>query len=74
MKSNAIVTSTYTKLNWLPVSLFKQFKKPVIIYFFIVTVVTFLDFSPKKPASMMFTFLAVVLFSMFRELFDDLKR
>ena len=74
MKSNAIVTSTYTKLNWLPVSLFKQFKKPVIIYFLIVTVVTFLDFSPKKPASMMFTFLAVVLFSMFRELFDDLKR
>jgi len=68
------VTSTYTSLNWIPLSLFKQFKKPVIIYFLIVTIVTFLDFSPKKPTSMIFTFLGVVIFSMVRELIDDLKR
>ena len=74
MNNNQIVTSYYTNLNWFPLSLFKQFKKPVIIYFTLITVLHFMPFSPKKPASQLFTFIFVLLFSMVREFIEDRKR
>ena len=50
-KTNKIVTSHYTNANWFPKSALKQFKKPVNNYFLLITVLHFLPFSPKKPAT-----------------------
>ena len=72
--NNRIVTSYYTNLNWFPLSLFKQFKKPVNLYFTLITVLHFMPFSPKKPISQLFTFIFVLLFSMIREFIEDRKR
>jgi phospholipid-transporting ATPase len=71
---NEIVTSHYTKANWFPMALFAQLKKPVIIYFFIITIITCLPFSGQDPSFLIVTLVVVILFSMVRELFEDLKR
>ena len=72
--TNEIVTSRYTKANWFPLALFAQLKKPVIIYFFIITVLSCLPFSGQSPTMLIITLVVVILFSMVRELFEDLKR
>jgi phospholipid-transporting ATPase len=72
--SNEIVTSHYTKANWFPLALFAQLKKPVIFYFLIITFITCLPISGQDPSFLIGTLVVVILFSMIRELFEDLKR
>lgn len=71
---NEIVTSHYTKANWFPMALLAQLRKPVIIYFVIITIIRCLPFSGQDPSFLIITLVVVILFSMVRELFEDLKR
>ncbi|CDW89464.1 p-type atpase [Stylonychia lemnae] len=73
-KSNSIRTTKYTILSWAPLSILFQFKRAANIYFLIISVLTCLSFSPKSPISMIGTFAAVLIFTMFKEAYEVLER
>ena len=72
--SNKVSTTKYSVLTWIPLSLFYQFKRAANVYFLIITVLTTLPFSPKKPASMIGTFSLVLIFTMLKEAYEDYQR
>jgi len=47
-----------------------QFKRFSNAYFLIISILTFLPFSPKNPASMVVTFALVLLFTMLKEAYE----
>ena len=72
--SNRITTSRYTLLTWAPKSLLQQFRRAANVYFLIISILSFMYFSPKTPLSMVGTFSAVLVFTMLKEAFEDFKR
>ena len=72
--SNKVSTTKYTILTWIPLSLFYQFKRAANVYFLIITILTTLPFSPKRPASMIGTFSLVLIFTMLKEAYEDYQR
>lgn len=64
----------YNVVTWAPKSLILQFKRAANIYFFFITIFTSLSFSPKNPASQIWTFCIVLFFTMLKEAFEDYKR
>jgi phospholipid-transporting ATPase len=72
--NNKIVTTKYNVLTWAPKSLLMQFRRAANIYFLIISVLTFMSFSPKQPASMVGTFAFVLICTMIKELIEDLSR
>ena len=72
--SNRVVTAKYSILTWLPKSLFMQFTRINNIYFLIMSILSFMPFSPKNPFSLAGTFAAVLIFTMFKEGYEDLAR
>ena len=71
---NSVRTSKYTWASWAPLSLLYQFTRAANIYFLIISILTCMPFSPKQPASMIGTFAMVLVFTMFKELFEDYYR
>ena len=72
--NNRIKTTKYTLINFLPKSLLVQFNKIANIYFLIVTILTFGSFSPINPASMIGTFIFVLICTMIKEAYEDFRR
>jgi phospholipid-translocating ATPase len=72
--SNYIRTAKYSVISWAPLSLFLQFRRAANIYFLIISVLTAMPFSPKNEISMIGTFSAVLVFTMFKEAFEDYFR
>ena len=72
--NNRISTTKYTLANFLPKSLLLQFKKTANIYFLVVTILTFGSFSPINPASMIGTFIFVLICTMIKEAIEDFGR
>lgn len=72
--SNKVRTQRYTALSWAPKSLLLQFKRVSNVYFLIISVLTFLPFSPKNPVSMIGTFILVLVFTMIKEAYEDYQR
>lgn len=72
--SNKVRTTKYTLLTWAPLSLLFQFKRAANIYFLIISVLTTMSFSPKKPASMIGTFAMVLFATMLKEAYEDYQR
>ena len=72
--NNRIKTTKYTLINFLPKSLLLQFNKVANIYFLIVTILTFGSFSPINPASMIGTFIFVLICTMIKEAYEDFRR
>ena len=69
-KSNSIRTTKYTLISWAPLSLLFQFTRAANVYFLAISVLTCFQFSPKTPASMIGTFTIVIIFTMFKELYE----
>jgi len=69
--TNKVRTTKYTLLNWAPYSLLFQFKRAANVYFLIISILTLMPFSPKKPASMIGTFAMVLFFTMLKEAYED---
>ena len=67
-------TTKYTLLTWAPLSLLYQFKRAANVYFLVITILTTLPFSPKRPASMIGTFSLVLIFTMLKEAYEDFQR
>lgn len=72
--TNKVITSRYTIITWIPKSLFMQFRRAANIYFLIISILTSMPFSPKNPVSMIGTFAGVLIFTMLKELYEDLGR
>lgn len=72
--TNKVITSRYSILTWIPKSLFQQFRRAANIYFLIISILTSMPFSPKNPVSMIGTFAGVLIFTMLKELYEDLSR
>ena len=72
--SNRVRMTKYTLLSWAPLSLFNQFKRISNIYFLVISILTFMPFSPKDPASMIGTFAMVLFFTMLKDAYEDIKR
>eukprot|EP00347_Sterkiella_histriomuscorum_P003801 403362887 len=71
---NKVRLTRYTALSWAPLSLLFQFKRAANIYFLIITIFTFLPFTPKDPSSMIGTFLFVLVLTMLKEAYEDFQR
>jgi hypothetical protein len=72
--TNKVKTSRYSIVTWVPKSLILQFKRAANIYFLIISILTTQSFSPKSPASMIGTFAAILIFTMFKEGWEDMAR
>jgi phospholipid-transporting ATPase len=72
--NNEIKTAKYTVFTWAPISLLKQFLRAANIYFLVISILTCLPSSPKTPASMVSTFVMVLVFTMFKEGYEDYFR
>lgn len=74
LPNNTISTTKYSAITFFPKSLLFQFKRAANIYFLLVSILTCLDFSPKKPSSMIGTFAFVLIATMIKELIEDYSR
>ena len=72
--NNTVITTKYNALTLVPKSLLMQFRRAANVYFLIITIMTFMPFSPKKPLSMLGTFAAVLIATMIKEAVEDLSR
>jgi phospholipid-transporting ATPase len=72
--SNSINTSKYNLVTWLPVSLMMQFRRAANIYFLIISILSFMPFSPKNPLGMAGAFAAVLIMTMLKEGYEDYFR
>lgn len=72
--NNEISTTKYNFASLIPKSLLLQFKRAANIYFLIVSVLCFMDFSPKKPASQVGTFAFVLIATLLKEAVEDYAR
>ena len=61
-------------ITLLPKSLLWQFRRAANIYFLIISILTVMPFSPKNPLSMIGTFALVLVFTMFKEAYEDYFR
>jgi len=57
----------YNLVTWFPKSLMFQFLRIANIYFLIITILTAMPFSPKKPETMFLTFSVVLFLTMLKE-------
>lgn len=71
--SNAIRTTKYTPLSFLPKNLFYQYQRVTTIFFTIIAILQFLPFSPYKP-TWFISVLIIVGLDMLKEIIDDFKR
>lgn len=68
--NNKISTTKYNILTFIPKSILMQFRRIANVYFLIISILTFMSFSPKNPVSMIFTFMIVILFTMIKEAYE----
>jgi len=80
-RSNAITTTKYTLLTWLPKSLFEQFRRVANVYFLVISILmligtyaTWIFTSPLNPYSTIGTLAFVLLITSFKEGSEDLQR
>lgn len=73
-KSNYVTNSMFTGRTWVLKVLFKQFRKPVNVYFLVITLLQFIDGSPKDPFLTTFTLCALILFLVIKDVFEDAPR
>jgi phospholipid-translocating P-type ATPase (flippase) len=78
---NRIKTTKYTPINFIPKSLFEQFKRVANIYFLVLSVLMLIGTyfprtfdTPLTPWSTFFPLVVVLMFTMAKELYEDTKR
>ena len=72
--SNKIRTTRYTIITWFPKSLIWQFRRIDNFYFLLITILTCMSFSPKKPSTQVATFVIILVFTMVKEAIEDYSR
>lgn len=74
-KNNAISTTKYGPITFLPKNLYEQFKRLANLWFLIVAVIQLIPgVSPLNPASSIVPLVFVLLVTAVKEAFEDIKR
>lgn len=71
---NYVSTTKYTAFNFIPKSLFEQFRRVANIYFLIVACVSFSPLAPFTPLSIVAPLLLVIGATMAKEAVEDWRR
>ena len=70
--SNEIKTAKFSQRYWLATALLLQFKKPLNLYFLFITLIHFIDGSPKDPWVNLLTFSIFILLLVLKEYYEDI--
>ncbi|KNA24962.1 hypothetical protein SOVF_010870, partial [Spinacia oleracea] len=73
-RGNYVSTTKYTPLNFIPKSLFEQFRRVANLYFLIVACVSFSPLAPYAAVSIAFPLAVVIGATMAKEAVEDWKR
>ncbi|KAG9149640.1 hypothetical protein Leryth_022923 [Lithospermum erythrorhizon] len=73
-RGNYVSTTKYTAINFLPKSLFEQFRRVANVYFLIVACVSFSPLAPYTASSILAPLLAVIGATMAKEGIEDWRR
>lgn len=73
-RSNYVSTTKYTAINFIPKSLFEQFRRVANIYFLVVACVSFSPLAPFRASSILFPLLVVIGATMAKEGVEDWRR
>ena len=71
---NALKTVSFTKYNLIPKAIFKILRKPLNIYFILITALSFIRGSPKEPELNLLTILVILTLLIIKEAYDGWKR
>ena len=72
--TNKVITSRYNWITWVPKSLLIQFLRINNVYFLIMSILSTFPFSPKSPYTLGGTLGLVLIFTMFKEGYEDIGR
>ncbi|PIA61968.1 hypothetical protein AQUCO_00200157v1 [Aquilegia coerulea] len=73
-KSNYVSTTKYTAINFIPKSLFEQFRRVANIYFLVVALVSFTPLAPFSAPSILLPLIVVIGATMGKEVVEDWRR
>lgn len=73
-KGNYVSTTKYTAVNFLPKSLFEQFRRVANIYFLVVACVSFSPLAPYSAMSVLLPLIVVIGATMVKEAVEDWRR
>lgn len=73
-KGNYVSTTKYTAVNFLPKSLFEQFRRVANIYFLVVACVSFSPLAPYSAMSVLLPLIVVIGATMVKEVVEDWRR
>lgn len=73
-RGNYVSTTKYTAANFIPKSLFEQFRRVANIYFLVVAFVSFSPLAPYTAPSVLAPLLIVIGATMVKEGVEDLRR
>lgn len=73
-KGNYVSTTKYTAVNFIPKSLFEQFRRVANIYFLVVACVSFSPLAPYTAVSVLVPLLVVIGATMAKEAVEDWRR
>ncbi|XP_076912150.1 putative phospholipid-transporting ATPase 8 [Bidens hawaiensis] len=73
-RGNYVSTTKYTAVNFIPKSLFEQFRRVANIYFLVVACVSFSPLAPFRASSILFPLLLVIGATMAKEGIEDWRR
>nr|GMC59364.1 probable phospholipid-transporting ATPase 8 [Ipomoea batatas] len=73
-RENDVRTTKYTAVNFIPKSLFEQFRRVANVYFLIVACVSFSPLAPYTASSVLFPLMVVIGATMAKEGVEDWRR
>ncbi|KAK9052411.1 hypothetical protein SSX86_029040 [Deinandra increscens subsp. villosa] len=73
-RGNYVSTTKYTAVNFIPKSLFEQFRRVANIYFLVVACVSFSPLAPFRASSILFPLMMVIGVTMAKEGVEDWRR
>ncbi|CAI5977694.1 unnamed protein product [Closterium sp. NIES-65] len=73
-KNNAVSTTKYSFLTFLPKGLFEQFRRVANLYFLLIAILSTTPVSPVNPITNVLPLVLVLMVSLIKEAFEDRKR
>ncbi|EPS63370.1 hypothetical protein M569_11415, partial [Genlisea aurea] len=73
-RNNYVSTTKYTAINFIPKSLFEQFRRVANVYFIVVACVSFSPLAPYAATSILFPLIVVIGATMAKEGIEDWRR
>lgn len=73
-RSNYVSTTKYNAFNFIPKSLFEQFRRVANLYFLVVACVSFSPLAPYTATSILFPLIVVIGATMAKEAVEDWRR